>query len=106
MVDITSLTLTVTPAAASRRIRITCDIPAVSSTVATDLIIVTIMEGATQLGQKNVLQGSGLTAFAIITPTLAAHTYKAQIQRVGTGNGTLSASGTAPASLLVEDIGT
>jgi len=105
VVDVTSLTVTVTPAVAGRRFRITVFIQAVSSTVTTDTLIVTIVKDGTTIGQANATNGNHLHCVAVDQPTLAAHTYKAQIQRVGTGTGTLSASGTGPAFISVEDIG-
>lgn len=106
VVDITSLTLTVTPVA-GRRLRITLYIASVQSSVGTDVIILGINEGVTQLSQANAIGSNTMcVATAVVTPTAAAHTYKGTIQRVGTGTGTINAGTTFPAYLLIEDIGT
>ncbi len=104
-VDVTGLTITQTTLA-GRRYRLTGWCAQATSTTATDSIIMELMEGATQLAQQNVLQGSGIYVSAIILPTAAAHTYKVQISRSGAGNGTLQAAVTYPAYILLEDIGT
>ncbi len=110
VVDLTSLTVTVTPLA-GRRIKITGSI-IVQSTVANDAILMRIQEGATVLhgAQMHVLvinQDDTLEKTVILQPTASAHTYKLTLQRAaGTGTITMSAAGTQPAFILVEDIGT
>ncbi len=110
-VDLTSLTLTFTPAT-GRRQRVTGYCSGVISSVGGDTAAMLIMEGATQLGamQTGALltgYGQGVRAEAILTLTNAAHTIKLQAVRVaGTGNVTFAASTTNRMSLLIEDIGT
>lgn len=109
-VDLTSLTTTVTVPYAGHRVRITAEVQ-LQSTVADDVAQVLIMEGATQLNVGPMLCRPAATALkviahALVVPTAAAHTYKLQGQRVsGTGTVTMTASATAPAFILVEDLG-
>ena len=111
-IDVTSLTVTVTPMAAGRRFRLSCGVP-FSSSVASDVIRIYLMEGATQLAQTDWMVGAAtgaiptLSLTAILTPTNAAHTYKVQAQRAsGSGTTTMQATVTNPAWILCEDIGT
>ncbi len=110
-VDLTGLAVTVT-VASGRRIRISAQIE-LASTVATDSVAMTIMEGATQL--KNIPLGAmtnantayQLTGQVYLQPTAGVHTYKLQAARtLGSGTLTMSASGTDPAWIAVEDVGT
>jgi len=109
-VDLTGLTVTVTPGA-GRRIRIKGQV-SYQSTVASDSGILAIFADGSQveLGQRalnptpNVPDVVGLEV--VLTPTNAAHTYKLQGSRQGTGTLTMKASATTPAFILVEDIGT
>jgi len=109
-VDLTGLTTTVTVPYAAHRIRIKAEVQFQSS-VADDVAQVLIMEGATQLNAGPMLCRPAATALkviahAIIVPTAASHTYKLQGQRLsGTGSVTMTASATAPAFILVEDLG-
>lgn len=110
LVDLTSLTVTVTPSAAGRRFKIT-GFALFQSTVATDSINMGINEGASVLGQgqtpfNTIGVNEGCVAFAIIQPTLAAHTYKLTATRAGSGTVTMAAATANPAFILVEDIGT
>lgn len=108
-VDMTNLSIFVT-AEASRRIRITGRIYP-QSTVANDVVLLTIHEGATQLQQNTLVldtanQSQGMTAEVVITPSSGSHTYKLTIMRlVGTGSVTNAAAATFPSFVLVEDIG-
>lgn len=110
-VDLTGLTVTTAVLAAGRRLRITGFVPDVQSTVNTDSVTLFIFEGATQLNQMNVniavAQGSGLIAMVVVQPSAAAHTYKLSMARLAaSGTLTMVAGVTAPAWILVEDIGT
>lgn len=109
-VDITGLTATVT-VGTSRRIRITVEL-SLSSSVANDVPSLRIKEGTTQLQSREEHLGSvvgalaAISASVVLTPTAGSHTYKATLVRaVGTGTLVVNASATAPAFLLVEDIG-
>lgn len=108
--DLTGLTTTVTVPYAGHRIRITAE-ASFQSSVADDVAALLIMEGATQLQSGPVLcrpinTSLKVVCHAIVVPTAAAHTYKLQGTRVaGTGNITMAASATAPAIILVEDLG-
>lgn len=107
--DLTGLSVTVT-CAASRRIRITLRTQVYSS-VAGDNVGVRIKEGTTTLDDVNVTAVQANTQLlcyvqAVVTPTAGAHTYKASVRRsTGTGSITNLAATTAPAFILVEDIG-
>ncbi len=109
-VDLTGLSVTVTTGA-SRRIRISVEISAASS-VAGDVVSLRIKEGSTQLQSRetHLASAAGSTglcvASVVLTPTAGPHTYKAALVRaVGTGTVNTAASATAPAYILVEDIG-
>lgn len=112
-VDLTSLTTTFT-AVSGRRYKVTGH-AMFQSTVADDIAIMTIMEGATQLQQGDSLCRPAALAITnhaevvLACPadiTAAAHTYKLQAARSGTGTVTMVAAATFPAFILVEDIGT
>jgi hypothetical protein len=110
IVDITGLTVSVTPGV-SRRIRVSvfCGL---TSSVNTDTITVYIFEGATQLAACTYSLasafGHGTAYFAtILTPTNAAHTYKVSaIRSAGSGNCQIEAAATNPAYIMAEDVGT
>lgn len=108
--DLTSLSVAVTVPYAGHRVRITAEC-LMQSTAADDTMQLTIMEGATQLQQINVVaRPANLTAtmvgHAIIVPTAASHTYKLQGSRAaGSGTVTMVAGATFPAFILVEDLG-
>lgn len=110
-IDLTSLTTTVN-IAAGRRIRIV-GAGKFASTIAGDRFVVSIKEATTYLrdgvydnesrGNNTVLSFEGSV---ILTPSAGTHTYKLTARRIsGTGSGTLGAASTAPAYILVEDIG-
>lgn len=109
-VDLTGLSV-LCYVGASRRIRISAQCNAFS-TVAGDVILGRIQEGATNLGvfmrMKAVAANepymqSGSVSFQ---PSAGAHTYKLTLAREnGTGTVTMGASSTNPAFILVEDIG-
>lgn len=103
----------VTPAGTNRRLRITFHARAYTCTLATDLFVVKIKEGATVLAEAHynpddtgaVSIGTDFTAW-VSSPTAVAHTYKATIVRaIGTGTASVSATATAPITLAVEDVG-
>lgn len=109
VVDLTSLTVTVT-LVAGRRIKITGQC-LFQSTVADDTCELRIMEGATQLTQIDVIaRPANITATAhgsvVLTPGAGAHTYKlSAIRAAGTGTVQMTAGATFPAYILVEDVG-
>ncbi len=108
-VDVTGSSLTVT-VGTNRKLRLK-GFALVSSTINADEIVIKIKEGSTQLTQDGTSiatqpRAQGLHPEVIITPTAGSHTYKMTILRNnGTGTVTLSASGSFPAFLIVEDIG-
>jgi hypothetical protein len=108
--DLTGLTVTVT-LVAGRRIRISAH-AGFQSSVAADTVEFNIQEGATILQYGLIGMTIANRIFTsdpsvVLTPTVGAHTYKLNAQRVdGTGNITLVAGATQPAFILVEDIGT
>lgn len=108
-VDITGLSVTVT-VGAGRRIRISCK-GEFQDTSATDSVVVTINEGATQLqraAQPVITAGFSTTTTpsVVLTPTAGSHTYKITCQRAaGTGTVQWNAQPTYPSYILVEDIG-
>jgi hypothetical protein len=115
LTDITGLTLTVAPPL-GRRYRIETVVP-LSSSVALDILAITITEGSTVLAgdQKTNPSVGGFTdlhASKVIVADGAVHTYKVQAERAaGTGNVTMQAGQTQVgvthyAHLLIEDIGT
>ena len=109
VVDVTGLTATVT-VVANRRIRITGYCQGQSS-VAGDGLTFRIMEGATQLQDcpMDVTTANRSITFhtqVVIQPSAGAHSYKMTFQRyAGTGTALVGASTSAPAFILVEDIG-
>ena len=109
VVDLTSLTVTVT-VGASRRIRVSSQCPFFSS-VAGDYVSLQIVEGATVLqdlseAMSSALSGHRLAAIVVLTPTTGSHTYKLRASRAsGTGSVTMAAAATSPAFILVEDMG-
>jgi hypothetical protein len=106
-VDLTGLAETVT-VNTSRRIRIStfCTI---QGSAGGDLARLDIKEGATILNSfqgRLETSGIGFQCSVVLLPSAAAHTYKLTVTRtVGAGTVQLSASATAPAYLLIEDLG-
>ena len=107
--DRTGLSVAVT-VGAGRRIRIT-GFSLMSSTIAGDSSILSIMEGATQLQGATIDHRQAGTSVhvnldVILTPGAGAHTYKLAIARAG-GTGAISSVATAnnPAFIHVEDTG-
>lgn len=110
IVDLTSLTLTFT-AAASRYYKIT-GYGLLATTVADDMFAVSITDGAgTQLQQASCqIRVATVTQFfivqVVVQPGAGSKTYKLRcVRTTGTGTGTLTASATFPAYILIEDIG-
>jgi hypothetical protein len=108
--DLTSLTLTFT-ALASRYYKITgwC---LIQSTVADDVFAVHITDGAgtqVQQGSQHLRVANATQVCApqiVLQPGAGSKTYKLRMSRlVGTGTGTLAATATYPAFILIEDIG-
>lgn len=110
VVDLTGLTVTAT-LVAGRRVKITAQV-GFFSTIADDVVVCNIQEGATILSsfaspQRPASWGLVMTGSVVIQPSAAAHTYKLTMARdTGTGTVTMQASATRPAFILVEDIGT
>ena len=108
-VDLTGLTVTVT-VGTTRRVRISAE-GSFGSTVAADYAALFIFEGATQLGGRsvpmpNTAATTGAFSSVVLTPTAGSHTYKLRAALAsGAGVVTLNASATAPAFILVEDLG-
>ncbi|HEY5667894.1 MAG TPA: hypothetical protein VIR03_01890 [Candidatus Saccharimonadales bacterium] len=107
--DLTGESLTVT-VPANHRIRISTMNRLYGSTVG-GVPGTRIMEGATQLQDclyhiQTPLQGDTLPCSVILTPTAGSHTYTVQLY-LEAGSGTVSSgpAATAPAYMLVEDIG-
>jgi len=110
LVDLTSLTVTVT-VPAGRRLKIT-GYGILSSSVADDNASISIVEDGTTVQTASVTLrpvGNGVVCIPLVvrTPAAGTHTYKLQAARGnGTGNITLNAGASQPAFILVEDIGT
>jgi hypothetical protein len=109
IVDITSLTLTVT-ALANRYHRTTLYLPGVQSTVTTDAVTASLTDGSNvQVQQASVVTGAvGTTAIvtAVETGFSGSSTRKGRIARAsGSGSVTMGCLSTAPAWLLIEDLG-
>lgn len=112
-VDLTSLSCTVT-VGSGRRIKITSLIP-FTGTVSTDNYLISIFEGATQVGSVAgpVVAAAGggaarawFAPSAILQPSAGAHTYKLTGQRAnGTGTGSTVWTSQQPVWMAVEDIG-
>lgn len=105
----------VTLLATNRRLRITFTCRSYNASVTNDTFAVRIKEGSTILEEILVVAfgtGAGACSGAnnfeaiVSSPTAAAHTYKATVQRTG-GTGTLTIGATADGkiTLEVEDIG-
>lgn len=105
----TSLTVTV---GTNRLIRLSAS-GIISRTVADGIVICRFKESTTELGRWCQHNPSASTEFALATgfivlsaPSAGSHTYHLTIQRFsGTGNVTLNAGSTSPATFVVEDIG-
>lgn len=109
--DITGLSVTVT-VGAGRRIRIQAFVPYWITSVAGDRGELRIKESTTILSftestNPGTAGNFGVNCFAVLTPSAGAHTYKiAWTRAAGTGSHTFGGSTSAPAFILVEDIGT
>ncbi len=106
-VDLTGLAVTVT-VGSGRRIKVTGQV-LMGSTLTTGQGQLYIMEGATQLQVSTqdfptAALNVAIIDVTVLTPTAGVHTYKLQAAAT-TGTSTMVASATAPAFLLVEDIG-
>jgi hypothetical protein len=105
---ITGSTITVT-VGAGRRIRVSGE-TLLGSTVSTDVIGMSIYEGATELARsQSPPAGSfavSLLCAAVLTPTAGSHTYSLTVKVAsGSGNLTVTAGAVAPTYILAEDIG-
>lgn len=106
--DLTGLTVTTT-VTAGRRIKVTGRVNG-SSSVANDVINLSIFEGATELQQSRVhvtvaLANATLEPSVVLSPSAGTHTYKLTMSRFsGTGNINMAASSVRPAYILIEDI--
>lgn len=109
-VDLTGLSVAVT-VVAGHRIKITAECM-FSGTVVDNIAGLFIYEGATALQQRGTLCRPATWnmlahAEVVLTPSAGAHTYKLRgILWGGTGSVTMYAASTAPAFILVQDIGT
>jgi len=106
VVDLTSLTVTVT-VGSTRRVAVSAYAP-VAQNVASGLAEVDIYEGAAQLARAYLSLASGafgvLTPRVVLTPTPGSHTYRLRGLTTG-GNMNLNAEAANPAFILVEDVG-
>lgn len=106
---LTSLTLTLTPGT-GRRIKIT-GVGRFQSTIADDTFELRLKKDGSQVQASQGLcrpanSDIPLSVTFIESPTAVSHTYNLFLARVtGTGSGTLTAAGVAPAFILIEDIG-
>lgn len=105
--DLTSLTVTVT-VAAGRRIKVSGFANLFDA--ANGSVQLLIRESSTTLqnfqgGNGSGSNQAGCSPTVILTPSTGSHTYKLSAAVAG-GNGTMYAASTAPAFILVEDIGT
>lgn len=107
-VDLTGLSVAVT-VGTGRRIRISAEVIEWTRTAGTvTFVLLGINEGATVLTLKTIginNNYNGATASVILTPSAGSHTYKLTGRTDVGGTVTMSATATAPAYILVEDIG-
>lgn len=105
-VDLTGLTTTVV-VPSGRRVRITGYVAQAGSTVSTDAINLIVLEDGVQITSATIAATTAgtLTAIAVRLPAAGSRTYKLQMSRTGTGDVTMTATASAPAFILVEDIG-
>lgn len=103
----------VTPATASRRLRIRFHCRGISGGTAGEQFVFRLKEGGTTLDEHVytfavvTITNTGVDFSTVVSsPTLAAHTYKVTIQRTsGAGVATVNATATGPITLTVEDVG-
>lgn len=110
IVDLTSLTLTVT-CGTSRKVRVTGDCGFYSS-VTGDLPGLRITDGSNNIQQaRNIYSPTNSTAMAChaewaSNPSTGSNTWKLRgLRTAGTGNVVMTAAADAPAFILVEDLG-
>lgn len=110
LTDLTGLAVTVI-VAASRRIRVSGFV-LLQSTVASDVVTLSLREGAATLIQAQsptpttAATNIDVDAQVVLAPTAGSHTYKLSAQRAaGTGNITMFAGTQNPSWILVEDLG-
>lgn len=97
---------------ANRILKISLSMRSMQASVAGDIYQLSVKENGGIVGEWNLyfpvanlgINGGTFTTF--VTPSAGAVTYVAYATRiVGTGSGTIEASATGPATLIVEDIG-
>lgn len=110
LADATGLSLTVT-VGTSRKIRVSGYIQ-FTSTVTTDIATVQITDGSNNVLQSHsVMCNMGATAghpcpvSVILNPSSGSNTWKLRVARNGSGTLNTSSSSTAPAYIVVEDLG-
>jgi hypothetical protein len=110
LADIAGLSVTFT-AVANRRYKISAS-GFIASTVANDTGRLSITDGANAQQQAGNVPlpvantGYAMGFFVVVTPSAGSVTYKIRGERqAGTGNLTISAGATLPATILIEDIG-
>jgi len=109
--DISGLDALSLTTVANRRIRLALSFRGIVYTVATDTAGIRIKEGGTTLQEYQGSEvdntvGDGGSPFVVISPTEGPHTYKISLLRTaGTGNITLQAAATYPATFIAEDLG-
>jgi len=108
IVDLTSLSVTVTVPTGATTVRITSFVKAGNTTV-DNINFVYIFEGATQLSADPLLSRSNASTGAVThkpvyigTATAGSHTYKLRADNGGAGTMTARASATAPNYIIVE----
>ena len=103
--DITGLATTVN-VPSGRKVRISGGNVVMSNGTAGGVVVLLIMESSTELNEStayvgNTLNGFGVYASTLVTPSAGTHTYKLQIQATS-GTGTINASALRPTFILVE----
>lgn len=106
--DLTGLSLTVT-VNTSRRIKISAAITMQNGTNSNGAILrikesSTVLKECAKVNVSNAV-GENMSTHVVITPSAGSHTYKVSLTNLIGGTVVMTASGTNPASLLVEDIG-
>lgn len=104
--DVTGLAVTVTVGTRPIQIRFSCD--SFFNSSASGIGTIGIQEGATVLAARTSPLGTAVAAgnreTAPLTPSPGSHTYKIVLGQVVTGNTTLSAAATSPATITVLEL--
>lgn len=111
-VDVTGLSVTVTIPAGNRYIKVTGFAPTISSNQSAALGVdfqIYDTTGATEIGRSSyttpvTTYSESANPIAIVQPSAGSRSYKMRFQQVGGVTGTIFATATAPAFILVEAI--